>query len=90
MLYRSLSSVFALYRICISSLPFIFDKLLLFLILRKHGKGGLDTGRDGGLYKYGELRGGEAGRMMALDYSTAGQERKRLRERLKSIRSCQE
>jgi putative transposase len=32
------------------------------------------------LYKYGGLRGGEIGHVMALDYSTAGQETERLRE----------
>ena len=39
------------------------------------------------LYKYGGLKGGEIGRMMALDYSTASQGRKGSRERLKRIRS---
>ncbi len=41
------------------------------------------------LYKYGGLKGGEIGRMMALDYSTAGQGRKRLRERLKTDKKLQ-
>jgi len=39
------------------------------------------------LYKYGELRGGQIGRTMALDYSTASQGGKGSRERLKRIRS---
>ena len=36
------------------------------------------------LYKYGGLESGEIGHMMGLDYSTASQGRKRLRESLKS------
>jgi len=39
------------------------------------------------LYKYGGLKCGEAGRMMALDYSTVSQGRKGSRERLKRTRS---
>jgi hypothetical protein len=42
------------------------------------------------LYKYGELKGGGIGGMMALDYSTASQVGKGSRERLKRIRSSRD